>query len=131
MAIQREIDRSRRTLEPLAVAFVDVVGLKRTNDSSGHAAGDELLQRVVRGLTEALRPYDVILRYGGDEFVCALPGQTADGVRDRLAMIAAELVTEPARSGISVGVVEVDEDESLDAAIARADQAMLAGRRAG
>ena len=78
-AIQREIDRTRRTGERLVVAFVDVDGLKTVNDTEGHAAGDELLREVARSITQHLRSYDVIARFGGDEFVCSLSGQDAAG----------------------------------------------------
>src|SRR4051794_12494598 len=69
----REVDRAHRMKEPMAVAFVDVDQLKRINDERGHAAGDEALRAVGNALRTALRSYDIVMRYGGDEFVCALP----------------------------------------------------------
>src|SRR5215213_6767825 len=68
-AVQREVARAHRTGEPLVVAFIDVDGLKQVNDTRGHLAGDRLLQRVVELIQTHLRPYDVIVRVGGDEFV--------------------------------------------------------------
>src|SRR6202011_6011047 len=65
--LDHEIDRARRTTSPLVVAYVDVVGLKAVNDTRGHAAGDELLQHVVRAIRGHLRSYDSIVRLGGDE----------------------------------------------------------------
>ena len=75
-ALQRELDRSRRTGEALTVAFIDIDHLKSVNDQQGHLQGDALLSGVVASITRVLRPYDVILRFGGDEFVCVLCGQT-------------------------------------------------------
>ncbi len=66
--LEREIDRSRRTETRLVVAFVDVDGLKRVNDELGHAAGDRLLSDVAAVLRSRLRSYDLVMRWGGDEF---------------------------------------------------------------
>ena len=74
VALQREMDRTRRTREQLIVAFVDVDGLKTVNDRDGHAAGDALLRTVVSLVTEEFRSYDLMLRFGGDEFVCSFSG---------------------------------------------------------
>ena len=63
-AIQRELDRTSRSGESLVVAFVDVDGLKSINDTVGHPAGDELLREVVSAITQYLRSYDVIARFG-------------------------------------------------------------------
>jgi diguanylate cyclase (GGDEF)-like protein len=75
-AVQREMDRSERDGTPLVLAFVDVVGLKATNDTRGHSAGDRMLQEVAGCITDDLRTYDLVTRIGGDEFVCTLSGQS-------------------------------------------------------
>ena len=73
------------------LAFVDVDGLKEVNDSEGHLAGDALLQLVGETIRANVRPYDVIVRYGGDEFVCAMPNISAREARTRFEKIAAAL----------------------------------------
>ena len=78
VTLQHEIERSRRSGEPWALAFIDVDGLKELNDREGHAAGDVLLQTVVLALKDELRSYDPIVRLGGDEFLC---GFTNTGLR--------------------------------------------------
>ena len=70
--LEREISRARRGNGRLVVAYVDVNGLKAVNDTRGHAAGDALLARVVAALRSNLRPYELVVRVGGDEFICAL-----------------------------------------------------------
>src|SRR5438132_6245992 len=69
--LQRELDRARRVRgRGTIVAFIDVDGLKRLNDTDGHSAGDQLLRDVVAAIRERVRSYDLVIRYGGDEFVC-------------------------------------------------------------
>lgn len=130
VAIQRELDRTARTQEPLVVAFVDVDGLKATNDTAGHPAGDAVLRAVARCITRRLRSYDVLTRYGGDEFVCSLAGQDASGVLRRFEEIAADVARSANGQTITVGLAERAGDESLDDLIGRADRAMLAARAA-
>ncbi len=76
--ISRELERAHRTGSKLALAFVDVDDLKTVNDSRGHLAGDALLRLVAETLLSSVRRYDVVVRYGGDEFVWALPNLGAD-----------------------------------------------------
>jgi len=72
-ALEREIGRARRHGDHLlTVAFIDLDSLKSVNDSSGHAAGDALLCELAGALTRRLRAYDLVVRWGGDEFVVAL-----------------------------------------------------------
>jgi diguanylate cyclase (GGDEF)-like protein len=63
------LERARRAEEGLVVAFVDVDGLKQVNDTEGHFAGDALLIPVANSLRAYLRSYDLVMRFGGDEFV--------------------------------------------------------------
>ena len=129
-AVQREMDRSRRGDKPLVLAFVDVDGLKRTNDEQGHAAGDQLLRHVASSIQRTLRSYDVVARFGGDEFVCALIGDIAS-VRARFEQIALTLSRATNGSTITVGFAEMRSGDSLESLLARADEAMLAQRTGG
>jgi diguanylate cyclase (GGDEF)-like protein len=83
--LDHEIDRARRTTDRLAVAYVDIVGLKLENDTHGDAAGDALLQRAVNAIRDHLRSYDMIVRIGGDEFLCVMSGATIQDARERFA----------------------------------------------
>jgi diguanylate cyclase (GGDEF)-like protein len=74
LAIDREIDRSRRLGSDLVVGFVRVMGLGLVNETEGRLAGDYLLQNLMSGLQASLRSYDVLFRFGGDEFVFSMAG---------------------------------------------------------
>lgn len=129
MELAREVARAQRTHEPLVVAFVDVDGLKTANDLHGHAAGDRLLRAVADTLRGSLRSYDVIIRYGGDEFVCVLAGLNQTEATKRLATINEILAdgTEPAT--VTVGMAELQKGESLYDLVGRADAALYEQRR--
>jgi diguanylate cyclase (GGDEF)-like protein len=126
-AISNEIDRARRSDGRLVVAFVDVDGLKVINDRDGHAAGDNVLQAVVRAMRTNLRSFDPIMRYGGDEFVCGMGGTDLDQAESRFAFIADNIMAE-AGATISVGLAALAEGETGEQLIERADAAMLAVR---
>jgi diguanylate cyclase (GGDEF)-like protein len=126
--LEREITRARRTNKPLAVAFLDVDGLKAVNDSRGHEAGDQLLQRVVSVLRDQLRGYDIIVRQGGDEFVCALPGFGLDEANGRMVAVQDSLAAGGNPGSVSVGLAVLEEADTLQTLISRADDALYATR---
>jgi diguanylate cyclase (GGDEF)-like protein len=126
--VRRELQRTRRTGEPLTVAFIDVDGLKAVNDTRGHADGDAVLKGVVDSVKRVLRGYDLVTRYGGDEFVCVLSGRNMADLRDRFDGVAAELAAAYGGASITVGFATAHERESPEELIVRADQAMMAAR---
>jgi diguanylate cyclase (GGDEF)-like protein len=126
--LQREIDRARRAFEELVVTFVDVDGLKRVNDTKGHLAGDALLVAVADTLRERLRSYDLIMRFGGDEFVCALPNVDVKGVRQHFLDVSNALAAGPTKGSITVGFAELGDNDSAADLIRRADADLLAHR---
>jgi diguanylate cyclase (GGDEF)-like protein len=119
--LERETARANRTGQPFVVAFLDVDGLKATNDTLGHAAGDLLLRRVVDTIRAHLRSYDLIVRFGGDEFVCALLALDIDRAAERFTLIRASLAAE-AHASISVGLAEYQLHDSIETLLARAAQ---------
>jgi diguanylate cyclase (GGDEF)-like protein len=127
--LQREIDRERRSDGRLVLAFVDVDGLKAVNDVQGHAAGDQLLRDVALALRNELRSYDLVVRYGGDEFLCTLSGSDIEGARRRFDEVARNLTDRSPEASVSVGLAALADPDTLDELIGRADAALYAGRR--
>jgi diguanylate cyclase (GGDEF)-like protein len=127
--LERDRSRADRTGEPMTLAFVDVDDLKGTNDLGGHPAGDRLLRHVADTLRANTRPHDLIIRYGGDEFVCALMGLTSTDAAKRLAMVDAALAAAAEPASITVGLAELEAGESLPSLIRRADDALYRQRR--
>ena len=129
--VSRELERARRTGASLVLAFIDVDGLKELNDSQGHLAGDTLLQLLGQTLRANVRPYDVIVRYGGDELICAMPNLSTSQARARFERIAALLTAADAKHSVTFGLAEAERAESLQELIARADADLLQARRSG
>ncbi|GAC1343867.1 MAG: hypothetical protein NVSMB29_16980 [Candidatus Dormibacteria bacterium] len=127
--LAREVSRTRRLGQPLSVAFLDVDGLKAVNDAEGHPAGDRLLCEVVAALRERLRGYDLVTRYGGDEFVVVLPGTREPTAEQLLTTINAQLKKRTGGRGVSIGIAELAEGESAAEVVARADQVLVGRRR--
>ena len=125
-----EIERAHRTSGSLTLAFLDVDGLKLVNDEHGHLEGDRLLRRVGEMLRAHVRPYDVIVRYGGDEFLCAMPNLSRAAAAARMATVVAELSTASAYStGVTVGLAELEASDDLNRLVERADADLLGARR--
>jgi diguanylate cyclase (GGDEF)-like protein len=129
VAIQHEMDRAERSGEALTVAFVDTVGLKAVNDTKGHAAGDRMLEAITDCIRADLRPYDLLVRVGGDEFVSTHLGQAVAQVSSRYEKLSDHLAADPEGARMAVGLAAHVHGDSLGDLVGRADQAMLAGRR--
>lgn len=125
--LERELVKARRTGHPLVLAFVDVDGLKAINDTQGHQTGDDVLRQVVAAVRKVVREYDLIVRYGGDEFICGLGDLDLDDAADRFAKAREDLAGHGVTFSVGLAVLEVD--ETLSGLVNRADRAMYEQRK--
>jgi two-component system, cell cycle response regulator len=138
--LKRELHRGRRESSSLSVVLADLDHFKDVNDTFGHLAGDEALCEAYRRMANAMRPYDMIGRYGGEEFLIVLPGCDETGALDFCERLRGHVgdspiphQTEEIAVTVSVGVVVHDHSEALDcqAILQAADQALYRAKRAG
>ncbi len=118
--LEREMTRARRGGSPLSVIFIDLDELKTINDTYGHAAGDRLLRDTVRALSEQLRPYDTVIRWGGDEFVCVLPDCDLGLARQIGERILDDFISNRGARW-TPGYAQLTDGDDLDDLIERAD----------
>jgi len=136
---KREAHRSLRYKDPLSMILLDVDHFKIINDQRGHAAGDRVLTSVARLLSLGVRSCDVVARWGGEEFVVALPSTPLAGamiVADRMRQELedheiADASGNRIRVTASFGVAQFSPQESLEQLVDRADRAMYGAKSAG
>ena len=143
-----EVARALRTHTSLAVALIDIDHFKTVNDSFGHLAGDRALRTIARALTIFLREYDLVGRFGGEEFALLLPQakaldacRIAERIRSHIGSmpitVSDDPGAEPVTLSISIGVAALDArwDNSsgaqLTELLAAADGALYQAKRNG
>ena len=130
--LQQLLDHHRRYGHPFSVLLLDMDGLKRLNDSRGHAAGDRALVSVAEAIRAAIRRVDTPVRIGGDEFCVVAPQQTASRARVIADRIADTVGKSDAEVGISIGVASCPQ-HAIDAErlLEIGDEAMYRAKAAG
>ena len=137
-ALGREIERCRRKGHVLSLVIVDLDEFKQVNEWHGHLAGDDVLRQVGESLRESVRAYDLVARYGGDEFaVIAMDADeatAAEVARRAVEAIERALVTLGSAgraTAATAGVAQWQSGDSPSELIGRADRALLHGKHSG
>ncbi len=132
------MDRFRRYRLPFGVMFLDIDDFKRVNDTYGHNVGDKVLRTVARTLLTSSRSFDVIGRWGGEEFLGIIEnvdmeklGKVSERHRKAIQEKDIAINGEKIRVTVSIGATVVREGDTLEELVARADRLMYESKRKG
>lgn len=130
-----EFERAQRKKQKLSLAVIDIDFFKKFNDTYGHQLGDKILFELAQNLQDTIRKYDVLARFGGEEFFVLLPGASR---------ITAKVAGERMRKGIqkssflkkynltvSIGITEYKQKDTIKRMIKRADDALYKAKQNG
>jgi diguanylate cyclase (GGDEF)-like protein len=137
-ALEEAIARAAKTGQPLCVIMADLDHFKTVNDTHGHLTGDKVLKEVAARIKAALREFDVVGRYGGEEFVLLLENTTnhtalqiAERVRTRIGSEPIHISGKRLDLTISQGLAERQDGDDCQSLLARADKAMYKAKQDG
>jgi diguanylate cyclase (GGDEF)-like protein len=132
-----EFRRARRFSRPLSAIMLDIDHFKNVNDTYGHAKGDQVLFALAEFLKIHLREFDILGRYGGEEFVIVLPGADITNARNVAFRLRQGVQERPMVNGtvsitVSLGVAQMSEEiTDFQGLMNKADMAMYDAKRAG
>lgn len=135
LAIKKAHAEAVENKQPLSIIMADIDFFKQINDRFGHPAGDRVLRNVAQSIRKTVRNLDVLIRWGGEEFLvvlenCELGPAIALAERIR-ASIEGQSFTELGPVTLSLGVATLGPDETVETIIARADQALYRAKGEG
>ena len=130
-----ELDKTKRGMETMSLVVIDIDFFKKFNDTYGHLVGDEILYELAITLQTVLRKYDVLARFGGEEFFVLLPEtniKIARQVAERLRKcLPKNKKLKKYNVEISLGVTEYKEKDTMRRMINRADKALYISKKGG
>jgi diguanylate cyclase (GGDEF)-like protein len=138
--LKKEVERHHRNGESLGIIMADVDHFKRINDSYGHLAGDTVLREIVARIAQSMRSYDLVGRFGGEEFLVVVPGCATSEVVASAERIRNFIAGQPIKTAagdlsvtLSLGAVSVRADSVFDyeAVLHAADTALYRAKANG
>ena len=137
-SLERELIRAARYKEKLSVLMIDVDNLKQINDTFGHRAGDEALEKISRHIKKYIRQTDIPARYGGDEFAVILTNSGIKNAKKAAQRMVDNIHKSPLKwkehkinLSISVGICLYDNNSSAKELICNADKALYEAKKEG
>ncbi len=132
---EREIEKARRGIEPLSLLIVDLDHFKKINDIYGHLIGDLILKRIGFILKENTRKYDLVSRFGGEEFIVLFPNTSssrAKMVSERIRRkVKEDKYMSKYKVTISGGLCEHEKNDTINKMKKRADKALYEAKHNG
>jgi len=130
--IPAEISRAERERKPLSCIMLDIDRFKQVNDTMGHQMGDQVLRELSTMLRQSVRAYDIVARWGGEEFLLVLPGADLEAARQLAERIRLGVQKLPIGAiTISAGAAEFEADYDFEATLRTADRRMYEAKAAG
>ena len=133
-----DIERAHRNNESIYTAMLDLDFFKQVNDTHGHAAGDMVLKLTAEIIHQTIRSYDLVGRYGGEEFVLLITNLDAveahklmERIRENMEHSIANYEELELKVTCSIGLVKFTEGDTLESSIKKADEALYAAKKAG
>lgn len=137
-ALRRSIKIAQRNETPLCVCMADLDKFKRVNDTYGHQVGDDVLCDVAGRMQGAVRNFDTVGRYGGEEFLIVMDStdiesayEIAERVRYRVASSPIKTRSAEVKMTVSLGLAELRPDDDIDSLVKRADEALYKAKNRG
>jgi diguanylate cyclase (GGDEF)-like protein len=137
-AVGKEFSKYKRSNELFSIILIDIDFFKRINDDHGHEAGDQVLIKFANVLSQCTRDYDVLARWGGEEFIVLLPNtqlKDAINIANKYREIIRKekfIVTKASlRVSLTAGVANIQDYASVDECIKRADNLLYEGKNLG
>ena len=135
IAYKALLQSHKREPRPFAILFLDIDHFKKINDTFGHDVGDLVLQKLAELLRSTLRQSDIIARWGGEEFVLMLDSvdrESAQKVAEKIRKTIANYKDDKLpHFTISIGIVQGNEEETLDELVKKADSALYEAKKSG
>jgi diguanylate cyclase (GGDEF)-like protein len=132
---EEEFEKFKRLKKTVSCIMADVDNFKAVNDSYGHLVGDQVLKAISHRIRNTVRAYDILGRYGGEEFLIIMPDTSLEDARELAERIRTRVKEETVNNAtitLSLGVVCVEEsDRSVDDIIRRADQNLYKAKKGG
>ncbi|MBF7072384.1 diguanylate cyclase [Glaciecola sp. MH2013] len=137
-ALSREFSRYQREQATFSIVLADIDFFKKINDENGHEVGDKILVEIARVLREQIRSYDILARWGGEEFIILLPNTKlpeaifiANKYREIISDQRFSIAGKEMGVTLTAGVANISEHENVDACINHADKLLYEGKKMG